>query len=515
MKELSMRFALGAGYGRVLRQLLTESTFLGLLGGAFGLVVGHITLDLLRTLGLNEIPRGSEIEMTGLVAVSILLLSFILGILLGLIPFLQTTRMDLNATLREEGRSGTTGREARVLRNGLVAAQVGFAFLLLMGAGLMLTSFREILTIDPGFRDGQTVLTGRLNPPTKRYAEGVDLQSFAARLLERVRALPGVIVAGVASAVPLGNGYSSSIILAEGYVMESGESFISPVYKSVSPGYFEAMGISLREGRFFDERDIEESSSVIIVDERLARKFWPDESAVGKRLFFPTNAQDLLAITEETEFFTVVGIVGNVKHSALVDTEEAVGAYYFPFQQQPRRGINLTAKTATEPTSLVGSIRRELAEIDPELPLYEIRTMQERLDESLQSRRSPMFLFLVFGALALFLASVGIYGVLAYLVTSRTKEIGIRVAIGSDPAGIFRLIFKEGVIILVVGFVLGIAGSFALSRFIASLLFGVQPLDGGVMAGVGFLLVLVALAACSVPALRATRIHPVEALRSD
>ncbi len=170
-------------------------------------------------------------------------------------------------------------------------------------------------------------------------------------MLERVRALPGVIEAGVASSVPLGNGYSSSIILAEGYVMEAGESFISPMYKSVSPGYFESMDISLREGRFFDERDIEESPGVIIVDERLARKFWPEQSAIGKRLYWPTDRQDLMAITEETEFLTVVGIVGNVKHSALVDTEEAVGAYYFPFRQRPTRRINLTVKTATEPTA--------------------------------------------------------------------------------------------------------------------------------------------------------------------
>ncbi len=514
-KELSMRLALGAGRGRILRQLLTESTILGLLGGAFGFVVGHISLNLLRALGLNEIPRGSEIAMTGAVVVSILLLSFVLGVLLGLIPYLQTMRMNVNTTLRDEGRSGTTGRGARLLRNSLVAAQVAFAFLLLMGAGLMLTSFGEVLTIDPGFRDGETVLTGRLNPPSKRYADGADLRSFAARLLERVRALPGVAEAGVASAVPFGNGFSSSIILAEGYVMDPGESFVSPIYASVSPGYFKSMGISLREGRFFNERDIEGSPGVIIVDERLARRFWPDEIALGKRLFIPSDPEDLLAITEDTKFFTVVGVVGEVKHRALVDTEEAVGAYYFPHHQRPRRGITLTVKTVTEPTSFVGSIRRELAEIDPELPLYGIRTMQERLDDSLQSRRSPMFLFMAFGALALFLASVGLYGVLAYLVTSRTKEIGIRMAIGSDPAGIFRLILKEGVIILAVGFILGVIGSFALSRAIASLLYGVQPLDGGVMASVGFLLVLVALAACSVPAFRATRIHPVEALRAE
>jgi predicted permease len=297
--------------------------------------------------------------------------------------------------------------------------------------------------------------------------------------------------------------------------MDPGESFISPYYTSVSPGYFESLGISLREGRLFDEGDVGESQSVIIVDERLALKFWPDESALGKRLFFPTNEKDLLAITDETEFFSVVGVVGEVKHRALVDPEEAVGAYYFPFRQRPTRRITLTVKTETEPTSLVGSIRRELATIDPELPLYGIRTMQERVDDSLQSRRSPMLLFVVFGCLALFLASVGLYGVLAYLVTSRTKEIGIRMAIGSDPAGIFRLILKEGIAILVVGFVLGVASSFALSRFIASLLFGVQPLDGGVMASVGLLLVLVALAACSFPAVRATRIHPVDALRAE
>jgi predicted permease len=283
----------------------------------------------------------------------------------------------------------------------------------------------------------------------------------------------------------------------------------------VTPGYFEAMGIRLIEGRFFDERDTEESLKTVIVDERLAKKFWADGSALGKRLYFPTSPQDLMAITEETEFLTVVGVVGKVKLRALVDPDERVGACYHPYKQNTRRGITLAIKATTEPTSLIGPVRRELAEIDPQLPLYDIQTMQERVDRSLVTRRSPMLLALVFGGVALFLAAIGIYGVLAYLVTQRTKEIGIRMALGSDAMAVFRLVLKEGVTIVSIGFALGIVGAVSLARYTESVLFGVEPLDGVVLLSAAALLAFVALIACSVPATRATQINPMRALNAE
>ncbi len=515
MKELAMRFALGAGRRRVVRQLLTESILLSVLGGLLGLAIGYAGLGLLRSLALNELPRGSEIEMTGMVIGIVLAVAFLLGILMGGIPVAHVMRVNINHVLREEGRAGTTSRGARWIRNGLVVAQVAVAFILLIGAGLLLESFRQVLMLDPGFRDGDSVLTGRVTPPGAGYPEPENLRAFSNRLLERVRSLPGVVHAGTTSTIPYGGSYSDSVVLAEGYEMQPGESLVSPSRLIVGTGYFEAMGIALKEGRFFDERDTEEALQTVIVDERLAKKFWPGVSALGKRLYFPTSTEDLMAITEETEFLTVVGVVGDVRLQALVETDQRVGAYYFPYEQRPDRGITLAIKTANDPSSNVGSIRRELAQIDPELPFYDVHTMQERLDESLLTRRSPMLLALVFGAVALFLAAIGIFGVLAYLVTQRTKEIGIRIALGSNATTIFGLVLKEGLAIIGIGFVIGAAGSVALGRYIESVLYGVQPLDAAVMGSAGALLAVVALIACSVPATRATRINPVTALNAE
>jgi predicted permease len=324
-----------------------------------------------------------------------------------------------------------------------------------------------------------------------------------------------VVHAGATSTIPYGGSYSDSVILAEGYEMQPGESLVSPSRLIVSRGYFEAMGIPLMEGRYFDERDTEEGLQTVIIDERLANRFWPEMSALGKRLYQPTSPQDLMAITEETEFLTVVGVVGDVRLRALVDTDQRVGAYYYPYGQRPIRGITLAIKAANEPTHLVGAVRRELARIDPELPFYDVQTMQERLDKTLMTRRSPMLLALVFGAIALFLSALGIYGVLAYLVNQRTKEIGIRVALGSDPMGIFNLVLREGMTMVAVGLALGIVGAFALARYIGSLLFGVQPLDPVILVSAGAVLTGVALVACSLPATRATRINPVEALTAE
>jgi predicted permease len=275
------------------------------------------------------------------------------------------------------------------------------------------------------------------------------------------------------------------------------------------------MGIPLEKGRHFDERDTEDTGRTIIIDERLAGKFWPDDNPVGKRMYFPTNPADLLAITEETVFYTVVGVVGDVRLKGLVDTEERVGTHYLPYEQAPRRTLTLAVKTVPTPTSLVGSVRRELGGIDPELPFYDVQTMQERLDASLVTRRSPMLLAMIFGAVALLLAAIGIYGVLAYLVTQRTKEIGIRLALGSDAKRVFGLVLKEGLAILAIGFALGIGGALALARSIESVLFGVQPLDAAVLVSATTLLAVVALVACSLPATRATRINPVVALNSE
>ncbi len=515
LREFALRSALGAGRWTLARQLLTENVLLAVVSAAAGLALGYWGLSLLASLGLGELPRGSEIRMSAATVGFTLLLSTVVGLAMGVLPLGQLWRLNLGEALGEEGRSGTAGARFRMVRNALVTVQVVFAFVLLTGAGLLLVSFYHVLSIDPGFRDGERILTGSVSLPAGRYPEGADQRNFYSRTLERLRALPGVAEAGVTSTIPFGGSQSDSVILAEGYVMEPGESLVSPSFNVVSPGYFESMGIDLIEGRTFDGSDVPGALATVIVDQRLARRFWSDSSPLGRRLYFPNDPQDLLKIDENTRFFTVVGVVRDVKLRALVDPDERVGAYYFPLAQTPRRRMTFAVKAAGSPAGLAESVRRELAAIDAELPWYDVQTMQQRLDDSLVSRKSPMLLVTAFGAAALLLAAVGIYGVLAYLVTQRTREVGIRIALGSSTAGIFRLILREGVVIVGAGILLGLAGAFALARTVASLLYGVQPLDPSVIVAAVVVLGAVALAACAMPALRATRIDPVKALSAQ
>ncbi|MBM3792178.1 MAG: FtsX-like permease family protein, partial [Acidobacteria bacterium] len=513
IKELATRYALGAGRWRVTRQLLAESALLTAAGAGLGLLLGYWSLRLLRYLHIERIPRGSEISLDGSVLSFVLGLSLGAGLVIGAIPVIQGLRANLNLVFREESRSSTGGRRSRLLRGGLVVTQVAFALVLLMGAGLLIASFRQVVAVRPGFVPEQ-VLTGSVALPSVRYREAARQRSFMQRSLERIRALPGVIHAGATNTIPFGDDYSDSVILAEGYVMQPGESMISGDNMSVTPQYFEAMRIPLLEGRYFDESDSPDSPRVIIIDQRLARKFWPDSSPVGKRMWRPTSPEELQN-PEKAEWFTVVGVVGSVKLRALVDAEERIGSYYFPLAQQPDSGLTFAVRTTADTGATMAAMRRVIAEIDPELPFYDTRTMEERIDNSLVSRRSPMLLSVCFGAVALFLAAVGIYGVLSYLVAQRTKEIGIRIALGSDSGGVFQLVFKEGLLITGIGFALGILGSWLLTRYIESVLFGVRPLDPPVLVVVCLVLGMVALSASTLPARRAARVDPITALRQE
>jgi predicted permease len=333
--------------------------------------------------------------------------------------------------------------------------------------------------------------------------------------LESVRSLPGVEAAGITSNLPFGGSYSDSVILAEGYVMAPGESLIAPYNVAVSPGYFEAMAIPLKRGRLFAESDNERAPRVMIVDERLAKRFWGDRDPIGRRLWSPDSAQELKnGPGPKTRYYTVVGVVGDVRVTGLTE-REPVGMYYYPFAQSVRGGMTLVTRASGDHAALTTSIRRRLAAIDPEMPFFSVRPMQQRVDESLVSRRTPMLLAVAFGAVAVFLAAVGIYGVLAYQVTQRRKEIGIRLALGSDTRAIFALVLREGAALLGAGVVVGLAGAFALRRVIEAQLFGVGAMDPWVVTAVAALLVAVALTACSLPARRASRIDPVIALNDQ
>jgi putative ABC transport system permease protein len=511
MKELATRHALGAGLSTLTRQLITETVLLTILGGGLGLLAGYWGLSMLTGLGTADMPRRSEIRMDLAVVVFTIGLALVVGLLIGLVPVLSMRHMNLSQAFREESRSGTTGRTARLVRRALVASQVAFALMLLIGAGLLLASFQRVLSIDPGFTPAN-VLTARVAPPASRYAGSPELRTFSARLLERVRALPGVQHAGLTSSIPFGGDYSDSVILAEGYQMAPGESLISPYRIRASPGYFESMGIRPLAGRLFNEGDSDNMPKVVIVDQKLARRFWGNANPVGRRMFQPDDAKDITKPGPNARWSTVVGVVPEIRISGLVSTDDRVGAYYFPLAQETPRAMTLTVKAAADPASLTPAIRRELASIDPEMPLYGVLSMQQRVDQSLVDRRTPMMLALMFAGVALFLASIGIYGVLAYQVSQRTREIGIRMALGSDAARIFKLVVGEGLVLLGVGFLFGLAGAVAIRGAMTTQLYGVSALDPTVILSVTFLLGLVALVACVVPARRASRIDPTVAL---
>jgi len=514
VREIATRVALGAARWRVARQLLTESLLVTIASGILGLLLGWAALRLLGSLNLQQIPRGSEIRLD-LVSVAFTMgLAAVLGVAIGGFPLASAFRVDLASVFHEGGRTGTAGRGPRILRRALVVTQVAVAFILLLGAGLLMASFRQILSIDPGF-DPRQVLTATVRLPASRYAGDNELRAFAAEAVRRIRALPQVVQAGAVSDIPLGGDHSDSVILAEGYQMQPGESVISPTRLEVSPGYLETMRIPLKQGRLFEDRDTKDSQHVVIVDERLARRFWAGRDPIGRRMYKPNNANDLLATNEKTDWLTVVGVVGEIKQDALVESQVPVGAYYFPIEQDPVRLMTFAIRTKAEPAALVEPVRREVAALDPELPVFSTKTMEERADESLVTRRWPVLLSMGFGTVALLLSAVGIYGVLAYLVTQRTKEIGIRMALGGTPRTIFDLVLKEGLALLGIGFVLGGVGTFAIRRSLEAQLYGVRPGDPGVLAIATLVLGAVALTACVVPARLATRIDPVLALNRE
>jgi predicted permease len=511
IKELATRLALGARRARVARQLVVESVLLTMVSAAIGLFFGYVALRFLTALNLKYLPRAGEIRLDGVVVAFTLGIAAVIGLTLGLIPVATVLPANLTSVLREEGRSGTSGRGAQTLRRSLVVAQVAFAFVLLIGAGLLFASFRHILSVDPGFRP-QGVLTASVTLPRARYTDAKAMIAFHSEALRRIRALPGVTSAGATDWVPLSGNHNDSVILAEGYQMQPGESVISPANADVTPGYFESMGVTLTRGRFFDHRDVTGAPPVLIIDEKLAQRFWPNQDPVGRRMYRPTDLNRLTSVTEKTVFLTVVGVIKDMKLHDLAEDNKTVGTYYYPMDQDASTGITFVLKTPGDPGSLTSSVRAVLQEIDRELPVFDVRTMEDRLAQSLMTRRSPVLLSLGFGAVALLLSAIGIYGVLAYLVAQRKKEIGIRMALGSSTSAIFELVLREGLLLIGLGFAAGAAGAVALRRTLESQLFGVSASDPAVLAGVTGLLAAVAIVACALPARRATRIDPIVAL---
>jgi predicted permease len=513
MKELATRNAIGAGGRRIAKQLITEATLLTLIGAGLGIGLGFLSLNAIEWIGFTDLPRAHEIRLDGVVLAVTLAPAILLGIVVGAGPALQLARVNLSNVLREEGRSGTAGRTSRVVRRSLVVAQVALAFVLLIGAGLLLASFQRLLGVDPGFV-AENVLTGRLNPLATRYKDDHAIRAYTERVLTRIRALPGVEAAGASSYLPFSWDGSSSVVIPEGYTPKPGESVISPNQLFVTPGYLDAMKIRLKSGRFFNASDTADAPKSAIVDENLARKFWPKQDAVGKRLYLPDSPEDVARPGPKVTWMTVVGVIGEVKMKGLAEGGETAraGAFYAVMAQHESRGIGLAIRTKGDLASTQAAVTRALAEIDPDVPMTDVFTMSARIDKSLNPRRAPMLLSLGFGVVALLLASIGLYGVLAYHVSQRTREIGIRMALGSDGMSILRLILGEGGTLVLVGLAIGLGGAVALRGAIASQLYGVGALDPLVMAAAIGVLGLTSFVACWGPARRAARVSPLVAL---
>ncbi len=513
-KEFATRMALGAGAGRLIRQLVMESILVALAGGAAGAALGTGLLHALAHSGIETLPRAGEVRVDGMVVLAMLVTAALVGIVIGLIPSVQVIRARVNEVLREESRSGTGGRRARRVRQVLVVAQVGLAFVLLAGAGLVLASFRQLLRVDPGF-DVNGVVTASTSVPQSLYPKDADASALMDRALEAIRTIPGVSAAGATTTIPWGGNHSDSVILAEGYSMKPGESLISPEQVTVTPGYFEAMHIAMVAGRRFDGRDLESAPGAIIVDERLANHFWPARNPIGRRMYLPQDIKNLLKTDEHTHWMTVVGVIRPVHTADVEGNGSPVGAYYMPYAQNVQRGYALAVKTSGDTGPILRAVRARFAAIAPSLALFDVHTMEERGDLALASRRASLTLAMFFGCLALFLSGVGIYGVLAYLVTQRQREIGIRAALGCTVGGVVKLVVGEALWLLGAGLLLGVAGSVALRSVVAGQLYGVKPLDPVVMSAVILTLAVVGLAACALPARRATRVDPVIVLREQ
>ena len=510
-KEVAVRAALGASRARLVREQLAESLLLALGGGAVGLALCDASVRGLLRLGAASIPRLHEIEVGPEVLLFTLVVSLVSGLVFGLAPAWRLSRPALQSTLTQgpRGSSAAGGLFSRrdAMRRVLVGGETALAVVLLIAAGLLVRSFARVQQVPPGFNP-RDVLTFELTMTGARYAEPPAVLATYRQLWQRLESLPGVTAAGGVSALPLSQMMAWGPITVEGRTPAPGEAFINADIRVVGEDYFEAMEIPLVAGRRFDEHDTRDKPRVIVVDEALADELWPEQDPLGKRVRsggFDANAT--------TPWLTVVGVVGRIKQDRL-DGDSRI-ALYHPHTQYPTRAMNVTLRSRSDPASLAAAVRGEVRGLDPELPVYGLRTMSERVLASLAHRRFSMLLLGLFAALALALGTLGTYGLMAYQVSQGTRELGIRLALGATPRRLLAFVLREGMAVAVSGVAVGLAATLALTRAMRSLLFGVSASDPLTFLVVPGLLLLAALAACYLPARRAAAVDPVTSLRSE
>ena len=506
-REMAVRSAMGASRWRIIRQLLTESIIISFIGAALGLFLAAISIRPLLGLGGANIPNADRVHVDLWVLLFTTVMALFAGIVFGIAPALHMGRADLRSSLNETDRGGVS-RGARRLRGALVISEVAVTVLLLVGAGLLIRSFNRLSTVSPGFTTDHILIAdipvaASAYPPAQRMA-------FFDSVIERAAALPGVRSAGAASELPVSVAGSIIHFNIQGRPPKSSEEWIMANYRNVSPGYFNTLGMRLIQGRLFTDADRESAPAVVVINETMARTFFPGESPLGKHMQIGSDPDPNIPWME------VVGIVADVKQSLATDAPTEM---YVPFRQGnqvlPVLGLSVVLRTEGDPLALSNALRNAVHEINPNQPLVKVRSMEQNISATIAEPRFRTFLLTVFAAIALIIASVGIYGVMAYSVTQRTREIGVRMALGSTPARIFRLVVGDGMRMALLGVVAGVVASVILNRYLASLLFQIGANDPATLAGVSALLVAVALFACYIPARRATRVQVAEVLRQD
>ena len=510
-RELAIRIALGAGRWRLLRQMLTESVLLALAGAAGGIVLSVWGLELLKRIGARTIPRLAEVNVDLVVLIVTAVVAIGTGILFGLIPAFASAKPELTEALKEGGRSSTTGARRNQLRNSLVVAEIALALVLLVGAGLLLKSYSRVQNIDPGF-DRRNVLTAEIDLPDTKYPprgssdynRGQAIINFWNEALRRVRQLPGVEAAGGTIVLPLSGSNTDSSFAIEGRPTGAKEPTPDEELRTISPDYFRVIRTPLLRGRLFAESDNINAPGVVIINDALAKKYWPNENALGKRITFSDTRKP------DPNWLTIVGIVRSIRHRGLdVDPQPE---YYLPLAQDPERTMVLTVRSAQDPRSLTSAIRREIQSIDPDQPMANVRTLEAVTADSIAPRRMSMALLGAFAGIALLLAGVGIYGVISYLVVQRTHEIGVRMALGAQRRDVLRLVVGHALKLVGIGTAIGLVLAFFSTRTLSALLYSVGAFDATTFAFVTVALPAVALLASYIPALRATRADPMIAL---
>jgi predicted permease len=500
-KEIAVRAAMGASRAGIVRQLLTENILLAVASGAIGVAFSFWTTRAMSTLPANALPRINRVQIDGQVLAFTVAVSLLTGILFGLMPALQLSKADVQSVLRDEGRGATGGRRRNLLRSLLVVSQVALSLILLIGAGLLMRSFVSLRSVNVGFNPHSLLVMNIALPPS-RYSTSAQVTGFFDRLVKQAAGMPGVRSAAVSSGLPLRPARYSPL-LPEGYPeVPLGQ---RPAFsiQGISPAFFETMGIPLLRGRAFTDRDQESAPLVGIINEAFASRFWPNESALGKRILLGTMKQPTI----------VVGVVGNVKNIRLA--VESVPELYYPLTQRPSNSMNLVVRCQGDPRALSSPLRSEILTIDKDQPATYVRTMEQHLADSITPDRLTTLLLVIFSIMALVVATVGLYGLISYSVAQRTQEMGIRLALGAMPGDIRRLVMRQGFVLAILGIAIGLAGSYFLTSLMKSLLYEVSATDVWTYSVCGMLFVAVALIASYVPARRAAQCDPSEALRYE